>query len=136
MNTSGYQEFKNEWLAEVIDGDPSPVVLGNRFSTKIITHWLDFEDSSNEIIYCDGSGDGGIDIAYLQLGEDLEEGANEGNTWYVVQSKYGKAFRGVSTLLEESNKIFETLTGNRNILSSLSSELVERLKTFISSIGA
>lgn len=135
MANSTYQQFKDEWLAEVIEGTPSTIVLGNRFARKIFTYWLDFDDSSNEIIYCDGAGDGGIDIAYLQKGEEVEEGAPDGDIWYIVQSKHGKAFAGTTTLFEESQKIFETLTGNRPKLSSLSAELVARLQTFISTIG-
>jgi len=61
--------------------------------------------------------------------------ANDGDIWYIVQSKHGKAFAGTTTLIEESHKIFETLTGNRTNLSSLSGELVARLQTFISNIG-
>jgi hypothetical protein len=81
-------------------------------------------------MYCDGAGDGGIDIACLQRADDSEEATNGGDTWYLVQSKYGSAFSGTNTLLEEAQKLIDTLDGKRNKLSSLAEGLVERLQTF------
>ena len=53
-----------------------------------------------------------------------------GHTWYIVQSKYGKAFQGTTTLLEESQKVIDTLDGRRPKLSSLADGLLERLTNF------
>jgi hypothetical protein len=129
-----FDQFKDEWLTDVQSGNPSTVVLGNRFSHKIITQWLDVGDDGDEPVMCDGAGDGGIDIAYLHRKEAADGGDGDaqvmGDTWYLIQSKYGSAFRGVNTLIEESQKIFETLDSNRNKLSSLAAGLLERLKTF------
>ncbi|HEY9632084.1 MAG TPA: hypothetical protein V6D14_01675 [Coleofasciculaceae cyanobacterium] len=96
----------------------------------MITQWIEVDESSDDIVYCDGSGDGGIDIAYLNRGEGADEGAEEGDSWYLVQSKYGKAFAGSGTLLQEAKKIIDTLDGKRNNLSSLAQDLLERLLTF------
>ena len=86
-----------------------------------MTHWRDIEDSSDDLVYCDGAGDGGIDIAYLDRGDADTNGESAGNgdTWYLVQSKYGSAFRGTNTLIEESQKVIDTLDGQRPRLSSL-----------------
>jgi hypothetical protein len=84
-------------------------------------------------VYCDGAGDGGIDIAYLHRGEghDAEgDGRAEGDTWNLVQSKYGSAFSGPNTLLEESQKVIDTLDGKRGKLSSLAQGLLDRLSNF------
>src|SRR5690606_1789710 len=107
--------------------------IGRRFSRKLIGQWLDFDDendSPDDIVYCDGTGDGGIDIAYLLRGDDEEENSNEGNTWYLVQSKYGKAFQGTNTLLQEAQKLIDTLDGKRPNLSSLAAGVLQRLQTF------
>ncbi|MEG4213843.1 AIPR family protein [Microcoleus sp. Pol14C6] len=131
MNESvDFETFRTQWLTEVIEGNPSTVEIGKRFARKLITQWLDVDESSDDIVYCDGSGDGGIDIAYLNRGESVDEGTEEGDTWYLVQSKYGKAFAGTGTLLIEAEKIIETVDEQRNNLSSLAQDLLERLINF------
>lgn len=130
-NSLSFEAFEKEWLTEVTAGNPNTITLGNRFSKKLVSQWLNFAEdgeSLDDIVYCDGAGDGGIDIAYLQRGDDGEE--NEGDTWYLVQSKYGSAFAGTKTLLEEAQKLIDTLDGKRTNLSSLASGLVDRLQTF------
>jgi hypothetical protein len=132
--TIGFEDFREQWLEDVQSDNPSTVELGHRFAHKILTQCLDIESASDDLIYCDGSGDGGIDIAYLDRSErgdtgEAEEESAVGHIWYVVQSKYGKAFRGTATLLEEGQKIIETLDGRRPHLSSLAEGLLERLVT-------
>lgn len=125
-----FEEFKNEWLSDITEGNPSNVELGNRFSRKLITQWLDTEDDPFNLIFCDGSGDGGIDVAFLYKGDNRDEDQIEGDTWYLVQSKYGKAFSGANTLITEGRKVIETLEGRKSNLSSLVEGLLEKLKVF------
>ena len=128
-----YDEFRAQWLEGVTEGDPSTVELGRRFAQKLLMDWLDTDVAPGDMVYCDGSGDGGIDVAYLDRGEaadDLDSGET-GDTWYLVQSKYGSAFRGPTTLLEEGQKIVNTLDGKQAHLSSLTRDLLERLKVFL-----
>ena len=128
-----FEAFKDEWLEDVREGNPSPTELGHRFARKLFTQWLDTDDASDDLVYCDGAGDGGIDIAYLDRGESREgdaDGSVEGDTWYLVQSKYGRAFRSVATILEEGQKVVETLDGQRSHLSSLAEGLLDRLSVF------
>ncbi len=128
-----FDAFENEWLENIVAGNPNTMELGRRFSRKLISQWLDFSEdaeSPDDLIYCDGTGDGGIDIAYLQRGDDTEDNSNGGDTWFLVQSKYGSAFSGVKTILEEGQKLIDTVDGKRNNLSSLSANLVERLQNF------
>ncbi len=127
MTTSlSFQSYQEEWLKDVCLEDQTTTDLGRRFAHKLLTQWLDVDDSSEDLINCDGSGDGGIDIAYLHRGE----GEGTGHTWYLIQSKYGKAFRGNATLWAESQKVIDTLDGKNKRLSSLTQELIERLKIF------
>lgn len=135
MNTLSYAEFKKVWLESVVEGEPSSVELGRRFSKKIIGDWLDFNADAEDVIYCDGSGDGGIDIAYLMLGDILEDGSSEGNTWYLVQSKHGSAFNGKSTILIEGEKIIDNLNGDNDRLSSIGDEVSRRVRNFIACAG-
>jgi len=130
-----FDQFKDQWLSEVVERDPatnqlpSTTELGHRFARKIIMHWLDVDDS--DLVYCDGCGDGGIDIAYLDRGEhDSGEDAAHGHTWYLVQSKYGKAFQGANTLLQEGQKVIDSLDGKHGRLSSLAEGLLEKLTHF------
>ena len=132
-NTLTFEAFESEWLTEILADSPNTLEKGRRFSRKLIGQWLDFDnenESSDDIIFCDGTGDGGIDIAYLLRGDDEEENSNEGNTWYLVQSKYGKAFQGTNTLLQEAQKLIDTLDGQRQNLSSLAAGVLQRLQTF------
>ena len=116
------EAFETEWLADVTAGSPNTLELGRRFARKLVSQWLEFAEdieSPDDVVYCDGTGDGGIDIAYLQRGDDTEENSNGGDTWYLVQSKYGSAFSGTKTLLEEAQKLIDTIDGKRSNLSSL-----------------
>lgn len=131
MTDLAYEEFKQTWLNDVIEGNPSTTELGHRFSRKILGDWLDFNSETEDVIFCDGAGDGGIDVAFLVLGDILEDGTHEGNTWYLVQSKHGAAFSGSSTILLEGQKILDNLRGNRSNLSSLGGEVSNRIRNFI-----
>lgn len=131
--TLTFEAYESEWLSDILADNPSTIEKGRRFSRKLVGQWFDFDSdhtSPDDIVYCDGTGDGGIDIAYLQRGDYFEENSFEGDTWYLVQSKYGKAFQGSSTLLQEAQKLIDTLDGQRTNLSSLAENLIQRLQTF------
>lgn len=129
-----FEDFRDEWLGSVTEGTPSTVDLGRRFAHKLVTQWLEVEYAPDDLIYCDGSGDGGIDLAYLDRGAGEEDGES-GHTWYLVQSKYGSAFQGAATLLQEGQKVVDTLDGQRKNLSSLATSLLERLLNFRKQAG-
>lgn len=130
---SDYNAFRDQWLQDVTVGSHSTTDLGHRFARKLLTHWLDVDEASDDLVYCDGAGDGGIDIAYLDRGERPEpegDGQVQGHTWYLVQSKYGSAFAGKTTLLLEAQKVIDTLDGKHHRLSSLAQGLLEKLTVF------
>lgn len=135
--TVNFEDFRNSWLEDVKAGNPTSVDLGRRFALKLVTQWLDTSESSPESVYCDGSGDGGIDLALLDTGpEELsDDAAISGHTWYLIQSKYGAAFAGASTLLVEGQKVIETLEGKRTRLNSLAEGVLERLSNFRKGAG-
>ncbi|HEY2232221.1 MAG TPA: AIPR family protein [Candidatus Angelobacter sp.] len=132
-----FEEFRASWLESVQEGQPSTRELGRRFALKLVTQWLDASEHTSDIIVCDGSGDGGIDLAILDTGPDSSSDAPEesGHTWYLVQSKYGTAFAGVGTLLSEGQKVIDTLDGKRGKLSSLAEGTLERLTNFRNGAG-
>jgi len=130
-----FEEFREAWLADVREGNPSSLELGRRFGRKLLIQWLNVgEDSADDLLCCDGSRDGGIDIAYLSRDEgEPEEGTateQSGHTWYLLQSKYGRAFQGSDSLVREGRKVIDTLDGRRAHLSSLTNQLIERLRLF------
>lgn len=135
MSELAYEDFKTEWLREIISGNPTTTELGHRFSRKILGDWLDFNSETEDIIFCDGAGDGGVDVAFLVLGDMLEDGNHEGNTWYLVQSKHGSAFSGSSTILIEGQKVLDNLRGNRPNLSSIGEDVSSRIRNFIANKG-
>jgi len=126
------KDFETQWLIEIEAGTPSSTRKGHRFAQKILRDWLELDGDIAEIIYCDGAGDGGIDAAVF-----IPHGAegSEGDTWMLLQSKYGSAFTGVDTLYTEAEKVFATLEGQRDNLSSLSDALVKRIRQFLSQAG-
>ena len=127
------EEFEQQWLESVRLNNPSTVELGHRFAEKILRDWHEIDSATAELILCDGSGDGGIDAAIFIKSDPAEE--IDGDTWILVQSKYGTAYAGAETITAEAQKVFATLEGKRDYLSSLSTELVARLRNFLGNIG-
>lgn len=129
-----YEQFRTEWLASIEDASLSPLDKGRRFAVKLVTQWLDVTSDDDDFVVCDGSGDGGIDIAYLKRADTdvgvRDDGSVEGDTWYLVQSKYGTAFAGADTILTEGNKVINTLQDRNHNLSADSQQLLEKLKLF------
>lgn len=124
-----YPTFRENWLTNVRSSANNTLDLGRRFAHKLLSQWLDIDPHGDDIVYCDGSGDGGIDVAYLERGHADDENS-AGDTWFLVQSKYGSAFAGTRTLRDEGHKIIDTLDGRRNRLSSLAEGLLDRLLNF------
>ncbi len=129
-----YEQFRNEWLAEIEDENLSPLEKGRRFGAKLVSQWLDVTVEDDDFVILDGSGDGGIDIAYLQR-RDIDPPTNdteaiEGDTWYIVQSKYGTAFSGSDTIMQEGTKVISTLRGQNQNLSSDAQKLMQKLDLF------
>ncbi len=127
------EDFEQQWLEEIVAGSPSTTQLGHRFAEKILRDWHEIDAATAEVILCDGAGDGGIDAAVF-VKEDLEEGI-EGDLWILLQSKYGSSYAGADTITSEAQKLFATLEGKREKLSSLSTELVGRLRNFLKNRG-
>jgi hypothetical protein len=128
--TVEFKDFRDEWLSEITLGNPPTTELGRRFAFKIVTQWLDGYEPGTDLVYCDGSGDGGVDLAYLDRVDEGSTDTSTGDTWYLIQSKYGSAFKGTTTLLSEGQKVIDTLDGRREKLSSLAEGLLDRLQQF------
>jgi hypothetical protein len=67
------------------DESRSPLDKGRLFGTKIIAQWLSVTTDDDDFVICDG----GIDIAYLKHSDldDDDGNSEEGDTYYIVQSK-------------------------------------------------
>ena len=132
-----FDQFCEEWLQEFKEEGLSSTEKGRRFGFKIVTQWLDVNEDDEDIVMCDGSGDGGIDIAYLRRSDvDTDDDKAQdsqsvsGDTWYLFQSKYGSAFQGPETILMEGQKVIATLTEENGRLSESTRQLLGRLSTF------
>ena len=137
QNEITFEQFCEEWLREFTEEEMSPFEKGSRFAFKMVTQWLDVNEDDEDIVMCDGSGDGGIDIAYLRrsdvdaVDDNAQVGQSvDGDIWYLFQSKYGSAFQGRETILTEGQKVITTLTGGNNRLSEAARQLLGRLDTF------
>ncbi len=127
------QDFEKQWLEEIVADNPSTTELGHRFAEKILRDWHEIDSESAEFILCDGAGDGGIDAAVF-VKQDPGEGI-EGDSWMLIQSKYGSSYTGADTITTEAQKLFATLEGKREKLASISTELVSRLRNFLQNCG-
>ena len=129
-----YEEFRASWLEDIENVGLSTLEKGRRFASKLVTQWLGVTTDDDDFVICDGSGDGGIDVAYLQRSDsDIDSQDNEtleGDVWYLVQSKYGTSFSGTDTILTEGNKIITTLQGQNQHLSDDGKRLLEKLNLF------
>ena len=137
-NTSGkvsYEQFRDAWLTEIEEAQVSPLEKGRWFAAKLVTQWLGVTTDDEDFIVCDGSGDGGIDIAYLKRADtdtgSRDDNSEEGDIWYLVQSKYGTGFAGTDTILKEGNKVVLTLQGQNQHLSQGTKQVMQRLALFL-----
>ena len=129
-----YEQFREEWLREISEGNLSSLDKGRRFASKLICQWLEVTSDDEDFYVLDGSGDGGIDIAYLKRADadpaTRDSNSEEGDTWYIVQSKYGSSFGGFNTIAQEGQKVIETLLGHNQSLSTDSKQMLDKLNTF------
>ena len=129
-----YEQFRDEWLTEIEEPGLSSLDKGRLFGAKLVTQWLGVTTDDEDFVICDGSGDGGIDIAYLQRADtdsgNRDDNSVEGDTWYLVQSKYGTAFAGSDTILAEGNKVIATLQGQNQNLADDTRQLLQKLDLF------
>ena len=129
-----FEQFCQEWLVEFRESTLSPFEKGQGFAFNLVTQWLGVTEDDEDLVLCDGVGDGGIDIAYLRRADigdtERDSQADEGDTWYLIQSKYGTAFQGQDTIISEGRKVIATLAGENTRLSERVSQLVGRLSNF------
>jgi len=135
-----YEQFRDEWLADIEGAQQSSLQKGRWFAAKLITEWLDVTTDDEDFVVCDGSGDGGIDVAYLKRADtdtgNRDESSEEGDIWYLVQSKYGAGFAGIDTILQEGNKVITTLRGENQHLSKDTQQLMQKLALFLEQASA
>lgn len=134
-----FEEFRTAWVEE-IDAMESSVDKGREFAIRLASQWLDVDEDSDEFHYTDGSGDGGVDVAYLHVGanefdDELgDERDAQGDTWYVFQCKYGTAGTVHGMVRVELRKMFGTITGERDV-SRWSGSTVEKIRNFVGHRG-
>jgi hypothetical protein len=125
-----FELFRSAWIQDISEDSPSTTELGRRFVHKLFTQWRDISPPSDDLVYCDGPGDGGIDLAYLERNySDNDEPG--GDVWYLIQGKFGTAARGPRTIRDEGQKIVETLSTGENKLSYLADGVVNRISQFV-----
>lgn len=91
------------------------------------------EDEEDDKFYpIDGSGDGGIDIAYFMEGEKDEgdpDGGDEPDTWYIIQGKSGNQKIDAALVRKELEKIKNAFTYKHNT-SNKANEVINQIKQF------
>ena len=121
--SSSYADFKQVYLEEFTN--LSTREKGRQFAKTLAEDFYDLPDSA-DWYYRDGPGDGGIDIAIL----DRQGEEEEGDTWYLIQSKYSQP--SLSQLRIEAKKIVDVLEDkHNNLLSNTGEDTAQRLKYFL-----
>jgi len=49
-----FEAFRESWLTDMREGDPSSTEIGHRFALKLLSQWRDLDDASDDLEYCDG----------------------------------------------------------------------------------
>lgn len=137
IDESTFDEFKVAWLEE-IESEKSTTAKGRAFARKLASDWLEVDPDSDEFHHIDGSGDLGIDIAYLYEGksesDDESDEQNVGDTWYLFQCKYGTAGLGVGMVRDELRKMFDAITGS-STASVVAATTLVKLRNFVQHQG-
>ena len=135
---STFEEFKTSWL-EAIENEESTTAKGRAFALKLASDWLEVDPDSDAFHHIDGSGDLGIDIAYLHEGwSEADEESDEqtaGDTWYLFQCKFGTAGAGARMVRDELRKMFEAITGN-SASSATAATTLTKIRNFVQHHGA
>lgn len=131
-----FNSFLHEWMSDLLLDKPSTLLLGQRFAKKVLVQAKDLDPDSLDMRVLDGSGDGGIDVAYIARGDEAEEEEDKmdrGDNWYLIQGKYGTSFAGNETIITESNKFFDSfaMKVNRTKLSEDAKNLFNTLDNFV-----
>ena len=137
VDESTFDEFKTSWL-EDIESEDSTTAKGRAFALKLASDWLEVDPDSDEFHYIDGSGDLGIDIAYLHEGksefDDESDDPNVGDTWYLFQCKFGTAGAGSGMVRDELRKMFNAITGN-SAASVTAATTLTKIRNFVQRQG-
>jgi len=107
--TVDFEAFLGSWRESVIAGNPSTTELGRRFAQKLVTQWLDASEAGTEIVYCDGAGDGGIDLAVLDVGSDDEADSQSRFLFYMVAINLLKDVMNRHQLRTDNRAVSEAL---------------------------
>jgi hypothetical protein len=49
-----FNEFEQQWLEEIVEGQPSTVHLGHRFAQKLLRDWHEIDASSDTVSVYNG----------------------------------------------------------------------------------
>lgn len=138
----GFEEYEAEWLAEIDEGNPSSVEKAERFARRLLEEALEVgaleEFPEDNMYYCDGSNDGGIDLAVLYQLPPVDPGSENDLAqvaWYIFQNKYNSAFAGEPTLYEEGLKLFDTIEGKNSGLNEIAREVASRVQAALQEHG-
>jgi hypothetical protein len=131
-----FDSFLREWMSDIVVDNPTTLLLGQRFAKKVLVQAKELDPDSMDMRVLDGSGDGGIDVAYIARADENDEEEDKmekGDSWYLIQGKYGTSFSGSETIIAESNKFFDSfaMKANRSKLSEDATGLFNTLDNFV-----
>lgn len=133
------EELRSLWCDE-IDQNANTVDKGRDFAIRISSQYLDVDPDDENFHWTDGPNDGGIDVAYLDLGQDetsdgpQPEGVLVGTTWFAFQCKYSSSPGPTFKVFEEGRKFLSTVS-DRSRRSRRNSEVIDKLGDFFRESG-
>ncbi|MBI5295897.1 MAG: AIPR family protein [Chloroflexi bacterium] len=101
-NTLTFENFRDEWQKEVIQGSPTRNELSRRFIRKLVSQWRDLGETTDDILFEPDGDDSGIDLIYFEKNESHE---NSGDTLYLFQSKFGSRSINPEVIFKDGQKV-------------------------------
>lgn len=129
-----YTTFKDWWLELQASIQPSDtnILKSRKFSRTLLLDYLGLDSDYYALHQLDAAWDGGIDLACFIEGEEYESDpdSNEGDTWFIVQSKYGLSHNFVTALKGDTQKMIDTFFYDGRV-SDLAKDVVSKVRNFL-----
>ncbi len=133
-NEMTFEEYKKTWLENLGINSENKLENGRKFVCELFEKWKQIDEDDTDLTVLDGSGDGGIDVSFLErgnkFGETLSE-EQEGDRYYLVQGKLGENDNNYVTIISEFTKLLGNLEQDNPRLSETAKREFQRVQNFI-----
>ena len=129
-----FEEFKKSWLENSGINSDNNLENGRKFVYRLFVEWKQLDQDDADITTLDGTGDGGLDVSYLERGSKISDVSSEepeGDKLYLVQGKLGESDNNPTTIMSEFTKLLRSLDNDNSRLSEAAKNEFIRIRNFI-----